>query len=58
MGGGGEGQDQDEIFSTLIFFVGTVRGIRCTPAMRKRITDTVHREFSEFLPKVDPSFYR
>ena len=40
------------------FFVGTVRGIRCTPAMRRRITDTVNRELSEFLPKVDPSFYR
>lgn len=36
---------------------GTVRGICCPPAMRKRITDSVHREFSEFLPKVDPSFY-
>ena len=44
--------------STLISFVGTVRGIHCSPAMRGRITDTVHREFSKFLPKVDPSFYR
>jgi len=37
---------------------GTVRGIYCSPDMRRRIIDTVHREFSAFLPKVDPSFYR
>lgn len=37
---------------------GRVRGIRCCFEMRRRITDTVHREFAAFLPDVYPTLYR
>jgi len=37
---------------------GKVRGIRCNDRMRRRIIDTVEREFADFLPKVPPTLYR
>lgn len=37
---------------------GKVRGIRCPFDMRRRIVDSIDREFAGFLPKVPPTLYR
>lgn len=36
---------------------GKIRGIRCSFEMRRRILDSVDREFMGFLPRVPPSLY-